>query len=104
MKDILSVTAFLALLSALVSAAPLSRRGSSTYGADYFKVISAAVPNVDISPGGSNTAMISIINGSNETDTIVSFSIPPLRPNSTCQFYMSGVNPLPGGNSQLLQV
>jgi hypothetical protein len=85
MKSIFSITIFAALTSALVSAAPLTGRTANgpvvaTYGADFYRVISQASPDVDqTSNYGLNTAVVACnYQGLNEIDTFVSFAIPPL--------------------------
>lgn len=99
MKSIFSATIFAALTSALVSAAPLTRRAAggpvvATYGAEFYRVISEAEPEVDqTSFYGLNTAVIACnYQDLYEIDTFVSFAIPPLAEitgateSSTCNF------------------
>jgi len=101
MKGIFSITAFLTLASALVSAAPLTQRGGpglSLPATDLF-VITNPAPATILTPDGTSNAVISITDGSNEIDTIVSFYIPGLplpSSSSTCQFVIQNIPPPTG--------
>jgi hypothetical protein len=98
MKGIFSISAFLTLACALVSAAPLAPRGLSLPATDLF-VITNPAPATILTPGGTSNAVISITDGSNEIDTIVSFNIPGLplpSATSTCQFVIQNIPPPSG--------
>ena len=99
MKGIFSVATFLALTSALVSAAPFTRRGSVAIPASELWVITNPAPADIITPGGTSTAQIFISDGSGEMDTIVSFDVTGLTPSntSTCQFVIQNI-PAPTGS------
>ena len=98
MKGIFSITTLLTLASALVSAAPLTQRGLSLPATNLF-VITNPAPATILTPYGTSNAVISITDGSNEIDTIVSFNIPGLPPPSsasTCQFVIQNIPPPTG--------
>lgn len=98
MKNIFSITALLTLASALVSAAPLAPRGLSVAATELF-VVTNPNPATIITPFGTNNAIISITDGSNEIDTIVSFNVPGLpAPSSAskCQFVIQNIPPPTG--------
>ena len=102
MKGIFSITTFLTLASALVAAAPLTpkRGGPLSLPATDLFVITNPAPATILTPEGTFTAEISITDGSNEIDTIVSFYVPGLPPpssTSTCQFVIQNI-PAPTGS------
>jgi hypothetical protein len=93
MKGIFSIAAFVALASALVSSAPLTRRTIPTgtfVPASYYEVIQAQYPDAQET---TQSPTISVIDGSNEVDSFVSFTLPAgiLTSTSTCQFFLQGV-------------
>jgi len=98
MKAVFSLSALLALASALVSGTPISPRGSPfIVPATQFWVINN--PNPAPIPPPSANAQISITNGQNEIDSIVSFdvaSLPVPTSSSTCQFGIKGISPPAG--------
>jgi hypothetical protein len=116
MKNIFSAATFVALVSALVSAAPLkvaerSAGGPLIYskGADYIHVTSQDNPNTDEAVMyGTQNAVISRTNGNNEYASYVSFAIPPLASipgateSSTCNFVIR--NPAVADGSQITQL
>ena len=104
MKGIFSVSTFLALASALVSGAPLNQRALYTVAADELWVITNPAPATIITSPPESVGKVSIINGSNEIDTVVSFdvsSLPPPTSSSTCAFFIQGVTPSGSGIIQL---
>ena len=104
MKSIFSIATLITLASALVSAAPLARRGqftATTFGATtYYNVNNIFQGSTDpiLPPVGTSTAEISIADGSHEIDSIVSFTIPPdvITSTSTCTFFIAGIAPPTG--------
>lgn len=98
MKAIFSVVTLLALASALVSAAPLAKRGVPVpANPDVLVITNPAPHNVLPNPPGSSGGIVQIVNGNNEVDTIVSFSLsPPPTAQSTCQFYMENLDNVSG--------
>jgi hypothetical protein len=104
MKGIFSVTTFLALASALVSGAPLSERSSYTVPASDLWVITNPAPATVVSTPPALLGQVSIADGSNEIDTVVSFDMsifPPPTAASTCQFLIQNVTPSGSGIVQL---
>ena len=102
MKGIFSIATYLALVSALASAAPLARRWT-VISPDYFEVIEQASPYLSI--GSTQSPTISVINGNNEVDSFVSFSpIAGATSTSTCQFVLRGVSATPNAAIQLFSL
>jgi hypothetical protein len=105
MKGIFSIATFVALAAALVSSAPLTRRDPISVPADYFEIISEAEPDTTFGP--TQIPVISVVDGSNEVDSFVSFSIPSsitLSSTSTCQFFLTGVTADSGSAVQLFSL
>lgn len=103
MKGIFSVATFLALASALVSAAPLTQRWTYTVPATDLWVVTNPAP-VTILPEPSGSGEVSISNGSGEIDTVVSFDMsgyPIPTSESTCQFFIQNVASTGSGIVQL---
>src|SRR5271170_2552619 len=106
MKFICSAAALLALASTLVSAAPLAgKRSTISISANELWVITNPAPATIIQAGPNNQlADVSINNGNNEIDTIVSFSLggnPAPSSTSTCRFVIQNVSPSGSGIVQL---
>lgn len=102
MKGLFSVATFVALASALVSAAPLTRRAPIPVSPTFFQIISEDKP--DIQFGTTFIPQISVVDGSHEVDSFVSFSIPTIpgaSSTSTCTFVLKGVTATPGSAIQL---
>ena len=98
MKAIFSISALLALASSFVSAAPLIARQTITLSASELFVVTNPNP-ANILADGTPNGQVSIVDGSNEIDTIVSFSLgnnPNPTTSSTCQFAINGITPPTG--------
>src|SRR5208282_5056206 len=96
---------FIALASTLTSAAPLTRRAPIPISPTFFQIISADKP--DIQFGTTFIPQISVVDGSHEIDSFVSFSIPPIAgasSTSTCNFVLKGVTASPGSAIQLFSL
>lgn len=116
MKGIFSAATFIAIASALVSAAPFkvaerSASGPLIYskGADFLRVVSQANPDTDqIGTYGTQTGYTARTNGNEEFASLVSFDIPPLAAiagasaSSTCNFVIK--NPASVSGSQTTQL
>ena len=116
MKGIFSAATFIAIASALVSAAPFkvaerSASGPLIYskGDDFLRVVSQADPNTDqIGTYGTQTGYIARTKGNEEFASLVSFDIPPLSAiagasaSSTCNFVIK--NPASVSGSQTTQL
>jgi hypothetical protein len=116
MKGIFSAATFVAIASALVSAAPLkvAERSASgpilyTKGADFIRVTSEGDPNVDqINTFGTQIGYVARTNGNSEFASFVSFDIPPMSAiagasaSSTCNFVVK--NPAAVSGSQTTQL
>ena len=100
MKSIFAATTLLALASALVSATPVvQRRQVITIPASDLWIITNPAPATILTPTSGADATISIVDGSNEIDTIVSFDLgvnPSPISTSTCQFVIEGITPPTG--------
>ena len=98
MKGILSATTLFALVAGLVSAAPLEKRSNNIPADSNVLVITNPAPhNIVPNPPGSSGGIVQIVNGNNEIDTIVSFTLSPApNPGSTCQFYMQNLDTVSG--------
>jgi len=105
MKFIYSAATLLALASALVSAAPLVKKSTISIAANQLWVITNPAPATIIQAGPNNQlAQVSIKNGNNEIDTIVSFPLgsnPAPSSTSTCRFVIQNVSPSGSGIVQL---
>ena len=116
MKGIFSTATFIAIASALVSAAPfkVAERSASgpiiyTKGADFIRVTSQTNPNTnEIGTYGTQTGYIARTNGNDEFASYVSFYIPPISAiagasaSSTCNFVIK--NPAAVSGSQTTQL
>jgi hypothetical protein len=100
MKGIFSLTALLTLAAALVSGAPLTPRAPSySIPANDLFVVTNPNPATILTPDGTNHALVSITDGSNEIDTIATFyapGVPPPTAGSTCQFVIQNTPPPTG--------
>ena len=109
MKTIFSTATLVALLGALASAAPTklaTRSVLTTFGADFYFVLDGANPNT--LSGATSAGEIERINGNNEVDTLVSFTIPPYTSipgasaSSTCQLVIRNPSTVTGsGETQI---
>lgn len=98
MKGIFSVATFLALASALVTAAPLTKRATVLIPANALYIVNNPNPAPVPMPPSTPNAKISIVDGSNEIDTIVSFDVSSFTATSTstCQFVIQNIPPPSG--------
>jgi Ubiquitin 3 binding protein But2 C-terminal domain len=106
----------IAFLPSFVRAVPLKQTERSvggpiilTLGAEFYRVISQAEPDTDfLTTYGSQTAIISRSQGSDEVATLVSFQMPAISDisgataSSTCDFVVK--NPGTASGSQILQL
>ena len=99
MKHIFSISTLVVLTSAFASSAPLTQRTTSGFQATAFWNIDNPQPAPILTPNGTLSPQISIQDGSNEVDSIVSFSIPDIgqTASSTCQFSIQNI-PAPTGS------
>jgi hypothetical protein len=100
-----SIACFVASAIVAVSGAPLERRATVLIPSVELWVITNPAPATIIQPGPGNLlGQVSIVNGNNEIDTIVSFPLgtnPAPTANSKCQFVIQGVTPTGSGIVQL---
>ena len=102
MKGIFSVATFVALVSTVVFSAPLTPRAPIPVSPTFFQIISEDKPNIQF--GTTLIPQISVVGGSHEVDSFVSFSIPPISgasSTSTCKFVLRGVTATPDSAIQL---
>jgi hypothetical protein len=109
MKSFLSAATFFAILATISSAAPLKPRSViATIGTEFMRVIAQAQPDTDfLNTFGIETAVISITDGTNETDTLLSFTIPEAAdigasPSSICSLLIKDAATATG--SQTIQL
>jgi len=105
MKSLVSVAHFFVFAATLISGAPLERRATISIPSEELWIITNPAPATIIQPGPGNLlGQVSIANGNNEIDTIVSFPLgsnPAPTSGSTCQFVLQGITPTGSGIVQL---